>query len=111
MRGPGAAIFVWVLGAAVAAGGCIKDLPTDASCSKGGQKLCNGACLPATDCCIGTGCGGTADASAVVLVHGGLATSAPADASGGTFLVQGGFAFGPLMCSAEGVCVTGGIVP
>jgi hypothetical protein len=75
-------------------GACDMVCPVGGSCSNG-------------QCATGLGDGGTGP----LVVSGALVTSAPSGPSSGIHLVSGGFEFGPLKCNAQGLCVTGGIVP
>jgi hypothetical protein len=44
-------------------------------------------------------------------VTGGIRSTAPATSGSGVHLVSGGFELGARSCTAQGLCVTGGIVP
>jgi hypothetical protein len=72
----------------------------------GGAWVSQTACGGATPLCSNGVCG-------TYIVTGGVRSTAPTPAAdaGSVHLVSGGFEVGARTCTAQGVCVTGGIVP
>lgn len=79
---------------------------TPQTCGDAGLWISQAACGGATPLCSNGVCG-------TYLVTGGVRSTVPAPApdAGAVHLVAGGFEVGARTCTAQGVCVTGGIVP